>query len=797
MNRLLVRVFLVSIAAAFVGFAVMLGCSSGEKSQLGPRETGSMRAAPTASSGAGAIAGGSVATGAGGGGSGFGRAGGGIGGAGSSAAGAAPSDAMDFALATDEELWVIEKNPSPGQRPAAAQAPGSTVTSSRATGSSTTGLRGAHAPTSAPARPRQAQVQSGQAPAIAPDITEEMIPGTGQLVARLPDKLVPVPLKHTDVKAAIAGYVATVDVTQQYHNPYAEKIEAIYVFPLPSNAAVNEFVMTIGERKIRGIIREREQARQIYEAAKRQGHVASLLQQERPNIFTQSVANIEPGKQIDVNIKYFHTLEYADGWYEYHFPMVVGPRFNPPGSTDGIGARPRDAASAGSTGQPTEVPYLRPNERSGHDISLALEIDAGVRVEEIKSVNHKVELQQPGESKAQVKLASGDQIPNKDFVLRYKVAGKTVKSALMAQKDDKNGEGGKDGGYFTLMLFPPESLQDLPRKPLELIFTLDVSGSMSGKPIEQAKAAVTYALKNMREDDTFNVIRFAGSAEQMAPSSVPANAKNVKAALKYIQSMEAGGGTMMIDGIRKSLQVTPEPDRLRFVAFLTDGYIGNESEILKEVHNLLGPTRIFSFGVGSSVNRFLLDHMARMGQGCATYLSLNADGGKVMEDYFQRISHPALTDISLDFGSMQVSDVYPSKLPDLFVGRPVVITGRYSGSPEAATVKVKGNVGGEAREMTVNVNASDAANQHKGIAPVWARAKISELGDRATYDATVDLAGGIKATALEYGLMSAYTSFVAIDSSVRTAGEHGTTVAVPVPMPEGVRYETTVPEGPQ
>jgi Ca-activated chloride channel family protein len=791
-RRLMVRLFLVSVLISFGALAVFNGCAvqaprpqqTGGQSPLGDASTAPPYSDATTFD---LNQSGGTTTPA-------------------PAAGPAPATAMP-PPARGEELWVFQKeesrdavngNASGGQRF------GSGIGSGSGTGGNVfsrqqmqqvapqqqtrladgrTGLASAAAPTTQPRRVSKP---------LQPAVTEDMIPGSGCLVAKLPDKMVPVPLKHTDVKAAIAGYVATVDVTQQYHNPYAEKIEAVYVFPLPDNAAVNEFLMTIGDRKIRGIIREKDEAQRIYNEAKRQGYAASLLTQQRPNIFTQSVANIEPGKQIDVNIKYFHTLTYADGWYEYHFPMVVGPRFNPPGYSDGIGARPRESSAIGTTGQPTEVPYLRPNERSGHDITLAVDIDAGVKVEEIKSINHQVDLQRPDDAKARVELAPSDSIPNKDFVLRYKVAGSTVKSALMAQKSEKG-----DGGYFTLMIFPPESLKDLPRKPLELVFTLDVSGSMSGRPIAQAKSAVTYALKHMRPDDTFNIVRFASSAEQMAPRAVPAEDENIRAALKYIESMEAGGGTMMIEGIRKSLQVTPDPDHLRFVAFLTDGYIGNEPEILREVHNLLGPTRIFSFGVGSSVNRCLLDNMAKFGQGCAAYLSLNQDGGQVMAEYFERISHPALTDIRIDFGGMQVSEVYPSKLPDLFVGQPVIVTGRYSGNADATTVKVAGKVGGEARELAINVNASDAANQHKGIAPVWARAKIADISDRATYDGNVDLAGGVKQVALEYGLMSAYTSFVAVDSSRRTEGDHGTTVAVPVPVPDGVKYETTVPEGGQ
>jgi Ca-activated chloride channel family protein len=214
----------------------------------------------------------------------------------------------------------------------------------------------------------------------------EEAPGSGALMAKIEEKEVPMPLKHTDVRASVSGYIGAVEVTQQFLNPDPSKIEAVYVFPLPHNAAVNEFIMTIGERRIRGIIRERQEAEQLYQEAKRQGYVASLLTEERPNVFTQSVANIEPGKEIDVNIKYFHTLEYADGWYEFVFPMTVGPRFNPPGLTNGIGAAAR--GQTGVSGQSTEAHYLRPGERTGHDISLKVEVDAGRPIEEFECETH-------------------------------------------------------------------------------------------------------------------------------------------------------------------------------------------------------------------------------------------------------------------------------------------------------------------------------------------------------------------------------------------------------------------------
>jgi Ca-activated chloride channel family protein len=615
------------------------------------------------------------------------------------------------------------------------------------------------------------------------------LPGSGALMAKraptdTPDQMVPVPLKHTDVKANVAGYIATVDVTQQFQNPYGEKIEAVYVFPLPANAAVNEFVMTVGDRHIRGIIRERKQAEEIYKQARAQGYVASLLTQERPNVFTQSVANIEPGKRIDIAIRYFNTLTYSDGWYEFAFPLVVGPRFNPPGTTSGIGAVAQ--GSRGASGQKTEVPYLRPEQRSGHDISLALSWDAGVPVERVESVNHQVKVNRPAPGKVEVAIDPADNIPNRDFVLRCKVAGDGIKSGLIAHKDDKGA-----GGYFTLMLVPPESLRHLPRKPLEFVFTLDVSGSMSGRPIEQAKAAARYALTHMGPDDTFQVVKFASEAQQMSPRPLSATPQNVRNALRYMETADAGGGTMMLEGMRKSLDFPHDQSRLRCVSFLTDGYIGNEDEILGAMHGWLGDARVFSFGVGPATNRYLLDHMAKMGNGAAAYLSLNEKAEEVMGPYFERISHPALTDLQIDWGGMKVKEVFPRRMPDLFVGRPVILTGRYEGAGPA-TIKVRGKTGNEAQAFDIPVNLDQPVADSRALPAVWARMKIADLADQSTYEGGRELANEVKQVALEYGLMSSFTAFVAVDSLTKTAGDHGTTIGVPVQVPEGVRYDTTV-----
>ena len=614
-------------------------------------------------------------------------------------------------------------------------------------------------------------------------------PGSGALMAARPagdeDRTkVPLPLKRTEVQAAITGYVGTVDVTQQFENPFEEKIEAVYMFPLPEKAAVSEFVMTIGERRIRGILREKEEAERIYREARAQGYRASLLTQHRPNIFEQKVANIEPGKRIDVNIRYFHSLAYRDGWYTFVLPTVVGPRYNPPGSRDPVHALPRSHVRPVSTG--AGVRYLRPEERSGHDIGITVKLNASVPIEAIES-SHRIDETLTGPETATISLADQATIPNRDFVLKFKVAGGRVKTNFLTYVDRE-----KRRGYFTLVLYPPEHLESAPRHPMEMVFVLDCSGSMNGEPIAQAKAAVLAALDLLEPGDTFQVIRFSNNASRFGPDPVPATPENIARAKRYVRQLQGGGGTRMIEGIRAALHFPHDPERLRFVTFMTDGYIGNEVEILDAIHKSVGESRIFSFGVGSSVNHYLLNRMAKVGRGAVAYLGLDDSGAEVMRYFFNRISRPVLTDVEIDWGTMKVTDTYPERLPDLFVGRAVVVTGKFTGEP--AEPMVRGRAAGQ--RVKYEVSRHDGGDAHAFIPNIWARLRIADLADRRawTHDPHDELADTIKTTALEYALMSDYTAFVAVDASRRTEGSHGTTVHQAVPVPRGVRYQTTVRE---
>lgn len=709
----------------------------------------------------------------------------------------------------NEELWVIargggEAEAKPSAAPPPPPPPASSMPSRRSRWSDA------------------AEGGRKRADDLPPPRTSLILPRTGCLATVVDDAYVPMPLEHTDVRGSIVANIAAIDVTQKFSNPYAGKIEAVYVFPLPDDAAVSGFVMTIGERRIRGIIREREEAERIYTQARARGHAASLLTQERPNIFTQRVANIEPGRTIDVEMTYFHTLAYRDGWFEFAFPMVVGPRYNPGHTTDGVGAVGR--GNAGASGQETEVQYLAPGERSGHDIALAIDINAGVAIDEIECTSHRVDIvrrnrgDNPG---ARVAIAKNDTIPNKDFVLRFRVAGDEVRSSLIAQaaprmiSEDYGEHTSAIGGYFTMMLVPPREMTRLARVPMELVFVLDCSGSMSGEPLEQSKAAVREALDMMGPDDAFQIIRFSESASAMGSEPLAATRENIRHGKRYVDSLNSEGGTEMIQGIRAALNFAHDPRRLRFVVFLTDGFIGNETDILAEVHRLIGPSRVFSFGVGSSPNRYLLDRMAKMGRGSVAYLGLKDDGAKVMRSFFNAASHPALTDVRIEWGAMQAHEVFPgtppealvedsaawrrpgnvsSDLPDLFARRPVIISGRFDGQISAlpSSVRVRARVEGSERVIDVPVRRADDELAATAMQKVWARQKILAMNEWAVLPAFSRLSDGVRDVALRHGLMSAFTAFVAVDSASVTAGTTGTTVNVAVPVPEGVKYDTTV-----
>ncbi|HEX8265263.1 MAG TPA: TonB family protein, partial [Pyrinomonadaceae bacterium] len=565
----------------------------------------------------------------------------------------------------------------------------------------------------------------------------------------------------------ISGFLARVRVRQEFENNFADKIEAVYVFPLSQNAAVDQMTMRVGERTIAGRIMKKEEAKQVYETAKTEGKTAALLDQNRPNIFTQAVANILPGEKITVEISYVETLKYEDGAYEFVFPTVVAPRYNPAQVTD---ANARSAPIAAT--------------RAGHDISIEVNLDAGVPVENVASKVHEIESAMLSASRRVVKLKSEKDIPNRDFVMRYDVSGKKIADAVLTHRD-------KRGGFFTLMLQPPDTISYEDATPKEIVFVLDTSGSMSGFPIEKAKEAMRRALDGLHPFDTFNLITFAGETHVLFDTPVPASVENLRKAQELLDGTEGSGGTEMMTAIRAAFAPSNSNSHVRIVCFMTDGQVGNEAEIIAEVQKHRN-ARVFSFGIGESVNRFLLDKIAEEGRGEATYVSLTDDGSAAAKRFHERVRSPLLTDISIDWNGLPVADVYPNRILDLFSAKPIILHGRFTKSA-SGTIRLKGKRFGQdfVREIPVVFPENEA--QHDVLATLWARTRIDDLMSQdwngiQKGKARDEVQNTITQLGLEYNLLTQFTSFVAVEDRIVTDnGQPARRVEVPVETPAGTK----------
>ncbi|NET57320.1 MAG: after-VIT domain-containing protein [Symploca sp. SIO2E6] len=587
------------------------------------------------------------------------------------------------------------------------------------------------------------------------------------------------PLKHTKVDAKVAGNVSQVEVTQTFTNPFDDPLEAVYVFPLPDEAAVSDMEITIGDRVIKGEIKKREEAQQIYEEARRQGKTAGLLEQERANIFTQSLANIKPGEQINVTIRYTDSLKFEGGDYEFVFPMVVGPRYIPGTEID----------SSGDTDQVPDAsritpPVLKPGTRSGHDIEVTVAIDAGVPVQKLHSPSHQIRSQRRGKTFL-VQLGNEDTIPNKDLILRYQVAGEQTQTTVLTQAD-------KQGGHFAAYLIPALEYQPEEIVPKDVVFLMDTSGSQRGEPLRQSKELMRRFINGLNPEDTFTIIDFANTATQLSPQPLANTPRNRNQALKYIDALQANGGTELMNGIRAVMNFPPaSEERLRSVVLLTDGYIGNENQVIAEVQQQLpSGNRLYSFGVGSSVNRFLLNRLAEVGRGAVQIIRQDEPTAEVTEKFFRQINNPVLTNIQVTWeGEGQSPEIYPTEPADLFANQPLVLFGRQSESRNG-TLSIKGTTaGGGTYEETIRVNFNRGSN-NQAIAQLWGRARIKDLMNQMFTGETKSRVEAVTQTALAYRLLSQYTAFVAVSEEVRVEPD-GTIrrVEVPVELPEGVSYD--------
>jgi Ca-activated chloride channel family protein len=594
------------------------------------------------------------------------------------------------------------------------------------------------------------------------------------------------PLAHTRVVAQVSGNVARVELTQFYVNPSPDRLEAVYAFPLPPNAAVTDMAFRIGNRVVLSEVRRREEARRTYERARAEGRTAALTEQERPNLFTQSVANVPPGDTVAVVLRYVHEVPYDDGRYLFHFPTTIGPRYapgTPTGTASGHGWSPdTDRVPDASRVTPPVVPA---GKRSAADVDILVRLVPAPAFDDVAAKSHRVVTGVEGDARL-VALAEDDRVPNKDFVLSWKPAGDAPGAHAIVQR-----EKGED--FLMLFLQPPAEVAPSLVRPKELVFLLDKSGSMMGEPIERAKALVFRALGAMGPDDTFQIVAFDGAAQAMSAAPLPGTPANVARAKAWLAQLSGGGGTEMLAGIRAALGAPADPRRLRMVVFCTDGFIGNEAEIIAAVEALRGSARVFGFGVGTSVNRWLVEGVGRAGRGASEVVSLKEAPDEAVTRLFKRLDRPVLTDLEVAFEGAAVSDLLPARLPDLLAGQPLVVSARTAGVP--AAVVLRGRLGERPWQARVPVAAAapelDASGTEQPVAgTLWARRRTDDLLAPRPGAFPPEAVEEVVRHALRFKLVTPYTSFVAVERELRVDPALPLARAiVPIELPEGVSRE--------
>jgi Ca-activated chloride channel family protein len=566
------------------------------------------------------------------------------------------------------------------------------------------------------------------------------------------------PLLATDVEIRVTGHVARATVRQSFRNPHADWYEGVYTFPLPENAAVDQLRMRVGERVVEGEIRERQAAKASYEQAKTEGRRATLVEQERPNIFTTSLANIGPGETIQVEIEYQQTLRYDQGRYALRFPMVVGPRYIPAGVEDAARITPA---------------VLRPDENAApiNPVNLRVSLETGVPVGSVESAYHRIGIRKTGDTKQWIALA-GDNYANKDFELAWTLApGREPAAALFTEK-----KGGRH--YGLLMVVPPAQERSGPAIPREAIFVIDTSGSMHGASIAQAREALELAIRRLSPADRFNVIEFNSTARALFGQARPADAASIDSAVRWVRELRAQGGTEMAKALDLALDGKSHEGRIRQIVFLTDGAVGNEDPLLRMIRERLGDSRLFTVGIGSAPNSHFMTKAAQFGAGTFTYIGRIEEVKQKMDALFAKLESPVLKGLTIDWGDSQGVQAWPNAVPDLYLGEPVVVL--FSADSVAGEIKVAGMV---AR----NTPLAEAG----GLGTLWAREKISGLMDALRSGAPEEeVRPGVLKLALEHHLVSKYTSLVAVDKTpARVRDEMLKSAGMPTNLPEGWSYD--------
>lgn len=566
-------------------------------------------------------------------------------------------------------------------------------------------------------------------------------------------------LKETAADADVSAVLARVRVRQVFRNPYSERLEANYVFPLPENAAVDRYSFQVGDRVIRGVVRKRAEARQIYQQARDNGQTAALLEQERANIFSQSVANIPANGTVIVQMEYVQPIEIDGDHYVFRYPMVVGPRFMPGQSTQspstGLGtARDTDEVPDASRISPASMPH---GMRSGNDVTINVNLDGAMPIHEVTGITHAVDVTTTSETCTQVTLTSQTTIPNKDFVLNYRLAGdKTVLASLTHRSESD--------GYFSLVLQPKWHIDETELTPREVILLLDVSGSMRGTSISQLRIFADRILEELHPQDTLRVVSFSNSVREFQPQPVNASPQNVAAAQQFVRSLRAGGGTQLLPALRTVLQDdADESTGSRYLFLLTDALVGNDDSILGYLRNpQVSDVRVFPVCFGAAPNHYLISRAADIGRGFAMQVTNQDNAAELATRFNRKTSAPYLTDIVIDWGSLKVQDVIPRRIPDLYAGRPLVVTGRFS-QPGSDNIRLSGNVQGHSVELAMVLDLPENQPEHDALGSVWARQRIREIWNANVGQETPQSIDEITRLGLEHQLMTKYTSFIAVE----------------------------------
>ena len=604
--------------------------------------------------------------------------------------------------------------------------------------------------------PVQAQPAEGADKPLSPYfVVDQAAPGVDAL-----------PLKSTEVDVKVSGVIADVRVTQRYRNAGSTPIEARYVFPASTRAAVTAMTMRIGDRVVQAQIREKQAARREYEGARREGKSASLLEQHRPNVFQMAIANVMPGDEIAVDLRYTETIVPTDGLYRFVFPTVVGPRYN--------GAPGRESHQPETwIAQPTLRAGVAPKAAFG----MKVEISAPVPVQELRSPTHRLEVA-GGDRSVRATLPPAAEHADRDIVLEYRLAGREIASGVLLHE-------GPEESFFLAMIEPPARVPSTAIVPREYVFVLDVSGSMHGFPIETAKTLLRGLVGNLQPTDTFNIVPFAGGHSKLASQSLPATRENIDAAIRFINAQRGGGSTELLAALRAALAMPSDAERARSFVVITDGYVSIEKEAMDLVRANLGTANVFAFGIGSSVNRHLIEGLARAGRG-ESFVVLNANQAAIEADRFRNyIEAPVLTRIRVAFRGFDVYDVDPPQVPDLFAQRPIVLTGKFRGTP-TGSIEIEGISAAGAFRRSIDAAAGASRRDAPALATLWARSRIATLGDYQKLVNDSAAAQEITALGLKYGLLTDYTSFIAVDQVVRNPTGQQTSVDQPQPLPAGV-----------